>query len=281
MTIWSFIKSYGPAIAFVLLTVNYGVLRTIQLSTYAQSCMTTDQIAADSRCLLIYGTNVYQKGSKSNPHYGHACGSDVTSVMPGNHTSRAAQYLDPTLVGAVCSNTPTNTPTSAPTSTPQPTATTAPNPTATITQSPNNTATPTTKPQATATPVSTQPPGNKTPTPTTKQTTQNKTPTPTKPTINKNIITTQQKTTLSPTPQPQTASSGGFGSLMKKTGERTNPVSLASAQNPSVSSFIFVQAKTIDPMVRWSQISVVVSFVFFLLTSVFGILKRVFSQKSI
>jgi hypothetical protein len=325
MTAWSFIKLYGPGIIFVLLTVNYGVLRTVQLSYYAQSCMTTNQVSADSRCLYIYGTNIYQKGSRSNTHYGHPCGSDVTSVMPGGHSSRAAQYLDPTLVGAVCSSTPTptqmqsptatprpsatntprptatatprptatNTPrptataTPRPTATPGPTATNTPHPTATVTQSPNNTATPT-HPAATATlhPTATntqQPTSTIRPTATnTQKPAATTTPKPTTANASKPTYTPTPRHTITPT-QPAKNKSGVIAQkkpTSTPTGQNQNNNIELTSTNPNQNENMppTTEAKKIEPIVKWSQISVVVSFVFFLVTGLFETLKRTFTH---
>ena len=97
----------------------------------AQTCFTTAQVHSDSRCLYILQNHVFEKGSKSSPHQGYPCGSDVTAYIPSFHFTN--QYilintitLDPKDRGEICSN-PTATPT--PTSTPIPTNTPAATPT--------------------------------------------------------------------------------------------------------------------------------------------------------
>jgi hypothetical protein len=275
-TYWGFIRSYGPAILFVMLTVNYGILRTIQLQSFAQSCMTRSQISADSRCLYIYGTNVYQKGSRSSPHHGHACGSDVTSVMPSFHVSGAVQYLDPNLIGAVCSDIasptptplPTVTPTPQATATPRPSATNTPRPTTPPTQAPNATATPTRIPTATIR-ATNSPVATTTHTPTPKSAAP-KTTTP-------SVISKQYAATQNQKAAPTTSPQRGFGALLDKT-IPTNPNIAMAPPQPSnfLSLPIVMPAKTINPLVKWSQISVVASFFFLLLTGLGGMIKNIF-----
>lgn len=109
---------------------------------YAQSttCFTTASVAADSRCLYILDGYVYQKGSRSSPHKGNACGTDVSSIIPSFHretVSAIARYLDPNKVGQIQSSCVTATNTPVPT-VPAATATATPtNPAPTATGSPN------------------------------------------------------------------------------------------------------------------------------------------------
>ena len=107
----------------------------------AQTCLTRQQVAADSRCLYILSNKVYQKGSRSNPHHGHACGSDITSAIASVpfHTNNPAMYLDPNFIASVCPAV-TNTPTPTRTPTPLP-------PTPTPTNIPTGTPTPTPTPK--------------------------------------------------------------------------------------------------------------------------------------
>ncbi len=110
--------------------------------------MTIAQVQADSRCLYIWGSQVYQKGDRSNPHYGHPCGTDVTSIIPASHVGNQAKYLLPNYVANIC---PAATSTPVPTSTPTPKPTFTPTPQPTATLAPE--ATPTSSPHATLTPV--------------------------------------------------------------------------------------------------------------------------------
>ncbi len=95
-----------------------------------QTCFTTQTVSTDSRCLYILQGKVYEKGSRSKPHQGNACGTDVTSIIPSFHFGDLPKYLDPNLVGSICAPTPT--PTIKPTATiapPTPTSTLIPTPT--------------------------------------------------------------------------------------------------------------------------------------------------------
>lgn len=107
-----------------------------------QTCFTTQTVSSDSRCLYILQGKVYEKGSRSKPHQGNSCGTDVTSIIPSFHFGDLPKYLDPNLVGSICTVQPSPTPT-----VPAPTATKTPTP------SPTRTPTPTTFP-GTITPTS-------------------------------------------------------------------------------------------------------------------------------
>lgn len=230
----NFLRTWWLHLIFVFFLANFVIGRSLQLTFYAQSCLTREMVAADSRCLYIYGQQVYEKGSRRSPHKGNPCGTDVTSKIPSSHSRAAAKYLDPNLAGNVCTGTPnpTATPRPAPTNTPVPlpTATRAPTQTPalpTATQRPNPTATPmpgqpqataTTRPnpthtripQATATPVRSLP----TPTRSTQTIPSIKPPTPTKTGISY----------LQPTAnhQPADYSDSGFGRLLA--GKTSDPL---------------------------------------------------------
>lgn len=90
------------------------------LSLGQQACLTQEQINADSRCLYILNGKVYEKGTRSNPHRGHACGTDVSGAIGSvpSHLANVAFYLDPALKGIVCQVQPTPTATQIPTQTP-------------------------------------------------------------------------------------------------------------------------------------------------------------------
>lgn len=112
---------------FIAVSVLYGTYLTVRYFTYSQTCMTVQQVQSDSRCLYILSGKIYQKGSRSKPHQGNPCGTDVTSIIRSFHTASPAKYLDPNYVGNICTNQPaaTNTPV------PQATATSVPQPTST------------------------------------------------------------------------------------------------------------------------------------------------------
>ncbi|MBP9817239.1 hypothetical protein KBC75_00595 [Candidatus Shapirobacteria bacterium] len=178
------IKPLGIQIIAVIFLANLSATYYwIKTQTMASSCMTVAQVNADtSRCLYIFASKVYEKGTQASPHRGHACGSEVTSVMPSNHISNVIKYLDPNYRTDICPAvvpTPTasqsggqatNTPVPQPTATniPLPTATNKPVPTNTPRPSPTAlqsggqanqpTPTATVKPVATNTPLPTNTP---------------------------------------------------------------------------------------------------------------------------
>lgn len=235
---------------FLFFAVNYLITRQIQLSLYAQSCMTTSAVASDNRCLYIYGTNVYEKGSRGNPHKGNACGTDVTSKIPHSHTSNAAKFLDPNLVGSLCQMTaPTATP--RPTSTPQPTATPIP---------PTRVPTATIKPATGASPI-------------VPNTTSSVQPTATRVPAPSNTIKIQLSPTVTPaTVNPQTVQTTpaqlvGFGSNAKPPDQvfvwKSAELIARAARSPSW------------PLVsQWSAALVVVSFIIMLCATAIGIGKK-------
>ncbi len=140
-------------IILLLIVLGAGTYYVVSLYTKAQSCFTVDQVQQSSKCLYIYKTSVYEKGTRAAPHQGNACGSDVTSLIPDSHLLDKVGHLDPNYQGEICANnpiptdTPSPTATTAPTNTPVPANTTAPTnspaPTATVTQLNGTTATPT------------------------------------------------------------------------------------------------------------------------------------------
>ena len=183
---YSLLFSVGGILLAGILLVT---LRTVTLSTeqsvHSAACLTRQQVSSDSRCLYIMNNNVYQKGSRSSPHKGHPCGTDVTSIIPSFHTDTPSRYLTPNLVGPICTQpTPTAvqqvvltatplpptaaliatpfptagptatgfpTPTVRPSITPFPTPTRLPSPT--VTAFPTATPAPTVPPLPTATPI--------------------------------------------------------------------------------------------------------------------------------
>ncbi len=84
----------------LVFVVVFGTTRLV--SRAATACMTTQQINADTRCLYILSGNIYNKGTRNNPHQGHNCGIDVTSFIPSFHFSDVAFYLDRNFVAPVC-----------------------------------------------------------------------------------------------------------------------------------------------------------------------------------
>ena len=143
---------YGAQIIIILILTNIITYISIRYISKAQSCMTKDQIVASDRCLYIFENSVYEKGEKNNPHKGHPCGMDVTSIIPESHNLLISIYLEPNKISQVCSEqppTPTDTPT--PTSTPSPTSTNTPAPTLTPVPTPSIVPTSTTRPTQTPT----------------------------------------------------------------------------------------------------------------------------------
>src|SRR5512147_3051556 len=67
-----------------------------------KTCMSLEQIRADSRCLYIFRNQVYQRDGRTAPHYAQPCGTDVTSIIPPTHISDPEKYLDPNYVANVC-----------------------------------------------------------------------------------------------------------------------------------------------------------------------------------
>lgn len=143
---------YWIHLTIIGVIAGYGIHRSLELRQFAQSCMTRAQVTSDSRCLYIYQTHVYQKGTKNNPHQGNACGSDVTSIIPSFHFMSAAVYLDPNLVGTLCSDI---SPTTVPTATPRPSSTPTVRPSNTLTPTLRPSSTPTLLPTSTLRPSST------------------------------------------------------------------------------------------------------------------------------
>ena len=118
---WSVLIGITVGVGIILSAVFY--LKTIHY-IYGQTCFTPQTAASDSRCLYILQGKVYEKGTRSKPHQGNSCGTDVTSIIPSFHFSDLAKYLDPNYVGNICTVQPTPTPT-----VPIPTPTLQPSPT--------------------------------------------------------------------------------------------------------------------------------------------------------
>ena len=120
---------YGLHLWLLLFIANVVIFYVAQYHVHGQTCFTTAQIQSDTRCLYILNNKVYSKGSRSSPHQGHPCGSDVTSVIPASHTNDAVNHLDPNYVGDICAaTTPTPSPSPTPTISPTPQPSTIPSP---------------------------------------------------------------------------------------------------------------------------------------------------------
>lgn len=136
--------------------VALSVYYVVSLRSKAASCFTVDQVKNDARCLYIYKTSVYEKGTKAQPHQGTPCGTDVTSIIPDSHILDKVGHLDPNYQGDICTASepiPTSTP--APTVTPVPTSTPAPTSTPVPTTAPStSTTSPTTTTSSTSTTTS-------------------------------------------------------------------------------------------------------------------------------
>lgn len=235
------LKAFWFHIVFLILLVNYIVTRQIQLRYYAKNCISQDRVQSDARCLYTYFGNVYQKGTRNNPHQGNPCGSDVSTIIPSSHSHNIAEYLDPNLVGSLCSDEITPTPTS----TPIPEST------------PTRTPTPTRVPPATSTPVSGGSQSTSTPTPTQQAV---RTPTP-----------TQQVKTPTPSPVPLIMSPDGSGF-----GKYIAGVPMAAPAIPAAMNNQAVKAREnrINAVVLWSEILVAISFVLLIVVTVLGIVRK-------
>ena len=117
-TVRNHIINYGIHIWIILLLINLGFLYITKFNAKGQTCFTNAQVSSDNRCLYVLNGKVYEKGSRTSPHRGHPCGSDVSSTIPSFHTNSPASYLDPTYLGDVCTVAPTAVPTQVPTQVP-------------------------------------------------------------------------------------------------------------------------------------------------------------------
>jgi hypothetical protein len=270
-----FLLFYWPHIVFTIFLANFVLVKRVQLSYFAQSCLTTDQVHADTnRCLYIYAAKVYEKGTIARPHKGNACGTDVTSLIPQSHIADVVYYLDPNFIGSICQDTPTPTATPIPTQAPQATATPVP-PTAI----PN---TPVQQvpvfPSSTSNPQSTQ-----NPTPTKKN---NTIPSSTK----LNTPTPTRKPTITPIKNPLAGVSNqqgsGFGKFVPgspaRSSQSTNeePVLIQLARTASNTTGVSLPytAKRWQSVVFWSELAVGVSFVVLLISLVVTAVKALFKK---
>ncbi|MGH7203035.1 MAG: dockerin type I domain-containing protein [Candidatus Levyibacteriota bacterium] len=124
---------YGLHLWIVVFIMNVALFYAVNFYSLGKTCLTPQQVQSDNRCLYILNGKVYEKGTRGNPHQGHPCGTDVTSVLPPSHTNNPGMYLLPNYIGDVCSVQPTTPPppkpTTKPTNTPQPAPTKVPAPT--------------------------------------------------------------------------------------------------------------------------------------------------------
>lgn len=247
---------YGPQVWLILFFSNIAVIGVIRIFAANQSCLTIDQVNNDSRCLYILNNDIYQMGSKSNPHRGHPCGMDVTSIIPGNHKNNSTRYLTPNYVGSICSvvptqaptNPPTQAPTSAPTNPPTQVPTQAPTAQSqTLTQTKTPTTTPTLKAGTTPTPVN----------PTaTSQSTKTATPTPTGTSVAPQI-------TAKPTTTAESVSGIGFGGLLGKKASKSNAdLNSSSSSEPSpdtvdTTTYFLIKGSTIVSYISLSFLIIV------------------------
>lgn len=175
----------------VLLVINTSVVYIIRSKLLAQSCMTVSQVSSDQRCLYIYKERVYEKGTRSEPHEGNPCGTDISSVIPATHLAEVTFYLDPNLIGPVClAPPPTPTPPPA-TPTPPPASTPTPPPTAQPSKQPSQAPTPQPSVPATSKPPSAKPKASTTPP----------------------VITPSAAPVVTPTPPPPQSKLGGITRL--------------------------------------------------------------------
>ncbi|HSW98077.1 MAG TPA: hypothetical protein VLF89_09700, partial [Candidatus Saccharimonadales bacterium] len=90
--------TFGVYIFVLLFAGNLVAAYVMHFYVLGSSCMTKAQVASDSRCLYIVSDQVYEKGSRSSPHHGHPCGTDVTSILPSSHINDKAGHLLPNYV---------------------------------------------------------------------------------------------------------------------------------------------------------------------------------------
>jgi len=151
------VRQYVIQIIVFVLVANSGIAFLIFSKAQNANCMYQDQINSDSRCLYVYHNEVYEKGTKSRPHQGVDCGTNVDSTIPSLHFSGGIQRdFNTAKIGSFCGATaPTAAPTQAPTSAPTEVPTQAPTaePTQQSTDKPKTQATATQKPTSTPSPL--------------------------------------------------------------------------------------------------------------------------------
>jgi hypothetical protein len=148
----TFIQKNMFSLIFIVFMANIGLLMAVRYYGKANECFDKNSLASNSLCLYVYNGKVYEKGTHDEPHRGHPCGEDVTSILPASHLGEMASYLDPSYKGDICAAQPTATP--EPTATPQPTE--APQPT--DPPPPTDAPEPTEAPQPTDSPLPTNTP---------------------------------------------------------------------------------------------------------------------------
>lgn len=108
-----FIKKHLFLIIAVFVVANSSALYLY--FSKASACMDQAAINADSRCLYVYNGNVYQKGSRNNPHQGVDCGSNVDNIIPNFHFSGGTfTNFNSAKVTAFCAANATAAPTASP-----------------------------------------------------------------------------------------------------------------------------------------------------------------------
>ncbi|MEK7168725.1 MAG: hypothetical protein AAB778_01820 [Patescibacteria group bacterium] len=179
-TIKKLVKKYTVHLIIIFFLANTSIALLIFSKAASNQCMTQTEIDSDSRCLYVYQNYVYEKGTRSKPHKGHACGMNVDSIMPNLHfVGSVLTKFNNTKIAPFCTGTnPTTTPTATATATTTATQQPTEQPTQTPIQSGQN---PTQQPTANPTQTPTQSGQAATPTATTTSTpTQSgQTPTPT------------------------------------------------------------------------------------------------------
>ena len=99
---------------FIFLVAG-SVLYVVKIYLFSQTCLARQQVQSDARCLYIFNNQVFEKGTRSSPHKGHACGADITALIPSSHRNNPVIYFDPNYKGGVCADRPIPSPTATPT----------------------------------------------------------------------------------------------------------------------------------------------------------------------
>lgn len=111
------VKKYLIQLIIIFLLANSTIALLIFTKAQSSSCMTQAQIDSDSRCLYVYQSWVYEKGTRDKPHKGHQCGMNVDSIIPNLHlVGSVLTKFNNDKVAPFCTTVdPTQTPTTAPT----------------------------------------------------------------------------------------------------------------------------------------------------------------------
>lgn len=248
---------YSVLIFIGLFVANLLLIHSIRVYIRSQSCLSRDQINSDSRCLYILGNRVFNKGSRAEPHQGHACGSDVSALIPSTHQLVPTHYLDPNYVGDVCADAPAS-PSPSPDPSPDPTPQSNPSPSP---QENNPSPTP-----AAGDPSPTPQPspssgtgGTVLQSPLPSSTTKKSSPSPT---------ATMSETTQSSAP-PATPQSGFAMILNPNQQQTTQPPKNPTQTSPPIA----VQSKPPIAFVWFSQALVYASFIVTLVTLLIGVIR--------